>query len=290
MPRIVPVLEIGGTHVTAALVAADDWTVRGDCRIDIDGHAPADELLDGFARAGRALDAADAAVWGVAMPDPFDYEHGIGRFHDVAKFESLDGVDVRAGLLERLPGRDLVFCNDADAFAVGESVAGAGTGGGRVMGMTLGTGVGSGWVVAGRIVDPVVPPGGRAHQLFVRGQPLEEVVSRRAIRAAYASATGDQAADVREIAGRARGGEAAAAEVLAHALRSLGFAIAPPIRDFGADMLVVGGSMAGSWDLFEPWFREGAMDVRLPPIRVAARPDAAALIGAAHVALAGRSG
>jgi hypothetical protein len=48
--------------------------------------------------------------------------------------------------------------------------------------------------------------------------------------------------------------------------------------------VVVGGSMSASWELFAPWFAEGAGDVPLPEIRLAADPDGAALIGAAYLA------
>ncbi|HZZ95788.1 MAG TPA: ROK family protein [Jatrophihabitantaceae bacterium] len=284
MPRVVPVLEIGGTHATAALVDLSTWAVSGEHRVDVDGQATAADILDAFAAAGQTLTVGADAAWGVAMPDPFDYARGIGHFQGVGKFESLDGVDVRAALGTRLPGDHFVFCNDADAFTLGEWLAGAGRGYGRVTGLTLGTGVGSGWVDAGEVADPVVPSNGRAHHLWIDGGPLEDTVSRRAIRAAYASATGDADSDVREIADRARDDDPAAVAVLAHAFRSLGRALGTPIRDFGAEVVVIGGSMAGSWALLEPWFREGAADVRLPPLRVAARPDSAPLVGAAYVA------
>ena len=286
MPSRVPVLEVGGTHATAAVVETTTWTVDGAAhRVDIDGSGDAEDILTGFAAAAAALDVEPAAVWGVAMPDPFDYAQGIGRFHDVGKFESLDGVDVRAALLARLPGRDVVFGNDADAFTLGEWVAGAGRDHDRVMGLTLGTGVGTGWVADGTVVDPLVPPGGRAHRLVIDGSPLEDVVSRRAVRAAYRGATGDGQPDVHEIADRARHGERAAAAVLAHAFRALGRALAAPVRDFGAEVMVVGGSMAASWDLFAPWFAEGAGDVRLPRIVLADDPDAAPLVGAGYLAV-----
>jgi glucokinase len=286
----IPVLDIGGTHVTAALVDRSSWTIAGQAhRADVDSHASAEAILAAFAEAGSALGELGDAVWAIAMPDPFDYVRGIGRFHGVAKFEALDGVDVRAALCDRLPDRprDVVFCNDADAFTVGEWVAGSAAGSARVVGLTLGTGVGSGWVDGGRIVDPGVPPGGRAHLLFVDGVPLEDAMSRRAIQRAYSAATGDGAADVREIAARARDGDEVATIVLARALRSLGRALAGPVHDFGAEVVVVGGSMSRSWDLFDEWFREGAGDIAMPPVRVATDPDGAPLIGAAHVAAEG---
>lgn len=288
MPPAVPALEIGGTHVTAALVDPAGWTIAGAAiRADVDAHAAADDLLDGFAGPASALSAPSGAIWAVAMPDPFDYRLGIGRFHGVGKFESLDGVNVRAELRRRLsaePG-GIVFCNDADAFTVGEWVSGAACGTRRVVGLTLGTGVGSGWVDGGRVVDPGVPPGGRAHRLRIDGAGLEDVISRRALRRAYREASGDGAADVREIAERARDGDPVASRVLARAVRALGRALAGPIRDFGADLIVVGGSMSRSWDLLGPWFAEGAGD-GAPPVRVASCADDAALIGAAYVATA----
>ena len=109
-------------------------------------------------------------------------------------------------------------------------------------------------------------------------------MSRRAIRRAYARASGDDKADVREICERAGDGDRAAHDVLARALHALGRAIAGPIQAFGADVVVVGGSMSRSWTLFEPWFRDGAGEATVPTIVVAADPDGAPLVGAAYVA------
>ncbi len=278
---LVPVLEVGGTHVTAALVDTGSWTVAGQpIRRDLDAAAAAGQILSSISAAGAPI-ASPGARWSVALPDPFDYQHGIGRFSGVAKFESLNGVSVRSELLERLAGppAGIVFCNDADAFTLGEWVRGAATGAIRVTGLTLGTGVGSGWVDGGRIIIPDDPPGGRIHQLSVDGLPLEEVMSRRAIRRAYAARTGYTAADVADIAILARSGQAAAIAVLSRALAALGRCVAGPIRVFEPDVIVVGGSMARSWDLFGPWFAGGAGS--LPPVVVAAGADIAPLIGAA---------
>lgn len=280
----VPVLEVGGTHVTAALVDPVRWTVvtGSRSRRHLDAQAPADVLLADLLAAAASLDVAPGARWGVAMPDPFDYDRGIALFTGVGKFDSLRGVDVRAALLDGIAARpaDVVFLNDADAYALGEWTHGAGSGSARCAVVTLGTGVGSGWIADGHVVDPGVPPGGRIHRLTVDGVPLEDVMSRRAVRRAYAAATGDHMADVREIADRAWAGETAARETLARALTALGRAVGPCVTRFRADVLVVGGSMSASWDLFAPWFAAGAGS-GLPPVRVAAHPDDAPVLGAA---------
>lgn len=278
----VPVLEVGGTHVSAALVDPAGWVVEAPvARRDVDSHAEADEILGRWADSAGELAVPDDAIWAVAMPDPFDYDGGIGDFRGVGKYEQLSGVDVRAELLARLAGRPrgIVFCNDADAFTLGEAVAGAARDAQRCVGITLGTGVGSGWVADRRIVDPGHPRGGRIHVIQLGGKGLENTMSRRAIRKAYAAATGDTAADVRDIADRARAGERTATDVLEGPLRALGSVVAPLSADFGADVVVVGGSMTGSWDLIGPWFLS---EWDGPPVRLAESSETAGLVGAAY--------
>lgn len=285
--RQIAALDVGGSHVSSALVDAGAGALIGAShRLELDGAAPAAAIVDALARAGRALPVGDPLAWGVAMPGPFDYSGGVGLFDGVGKFEALRGLDLRGALTARLPGppREILFVNDADAFTLGEWAHGAASGLRRCTGLTLGTGIGTGWVVDGRIVasGPGLPPDGRAHHLTIGGTPLEEVVSRRAIRRDYQAGNGDADADVRTIAGRARRGEPLARAVLASSMHALGAALAPCFRDFAPDVVVVGGSMARSWDLLGPWFAGGFPDAAPPPIELAADPARAPLLGAAR--------
>ncbi|MFE3263594.1 ROK family protein [Streptomyces sp. NPDC059215] len=290
----VPVLDIGGTHVTAALVnpATSRPVPSTVIRKPLRSHAAADAILDAIALAALALPAGHSLCWGVAIPGPFDYATGIGRFADVGKFESLTGIDVGDGLRQRLTGRSerLRFLNDADAFAIGEYASGAAAKHDRVICLTLGTGVGSSFLSAGRPVHtgPLVPPSGHVHHLTVHGRPLEDTVSRRAIRTNYSRLTalaGDQRLpDVQEISTRAKKGDTAAAEALRYAFDALGQALAPWIDRFEATAVVIGGSMAQSWDLIHPALTTGlaSADRRDVPFLPARLPEEAPLIGAAR--------
>jgi glucokinase len=131
------------------------------------------------------------------------------------------------------------------------------------------------------VVDPGTPPGGRMHRMNVGGQPLEDLVSRRAIRRAFAEGGGDPVADVREIAGLARAGAEPARRVLDTAMTTLGRVVGRCVAGFRPDVLVVGGSMSASWDLLSPAFRAGALGNPMPSVVVAARPDDSPLFGAA---------
>jgi glucokinase len=295
---LTPSLEIGGTHVTAALVELGGGPPRvlRNRREPLDAAGTAPQIIDGIAHCAAAIPAPPGATWGAAVPGPFDYEHGIALFRGVGKFESLYGVGLEAALRDRLPHTGpMRFLNDAEAFLLGEWSTGAARGHRRAAGLTLGTGIGSAFLTDGVTVTTGsrVPPEGRADLLTWDGRPLEESVSRRAIVASYERATGMRA-DVREIATMARSGAPVAREVLEHAFRTLGRALGPWWGRFDASIVVVGGAMAGSWDLVEPALVAGAESEgggAVPPMITSHHPDLAPLIGAAlHVHPADRPG
>ncbi len=294
MTNPVPALEIGGTHVSAALVDTSSGQRHGrtvhTAPLRSDGNA--EELLSAIATCARSLMpgvSADAR-WGVALPGPFDYRTGVGEFTSTGKFHALAGVDLGAALRTRLGAAvgDIVFSNDAHAFGRGECQAGAARHHRRVMGITLGTGIGSVFLDNGAIVDrgPRVPPLGRADLIRVSGVPLEDLVSRNAILGRYSGApgTGDQEFDVVDIAQRARTGDREASEAFRGAFLVLGEALRPWVDSFRPSMVVVGGSIAESWDLVLPALQLGlgmAAETGDIAIRRSSNTRQSALIGAA---------
>lgn len=293
--QAIPVLDIGGTHVTAALVATGTWRVDSGTavRCPLDAAGPAAEIVATVIDTAVSLSPAEGAPWGVAVPGPFDYSRGVADYHGVGKFDSLRGFDLGDALRVGLTGGVGEFCflNDAAAFAVGEWVSGAARGHGRVIGVTLGTGVGSAFFVDGveQGQGPGVPPGGRIDLLEIAGRPLEDTVSRRAIRARYAALIGEaveESLDVRDIAGRARAGDSNAIAAMTEPLRALGRVLAPRAMEFRADVVVIGGSISLAWDVIERPLRIGMSEASTGSasgfiVAPAQGVDDAALVGAA---------
>ncbi|HWH23322.1 MAG TPA: ROK family protein, partial [Candidatus Limnocylindria bacterium] len=249
-------IEIGGSHVAAALVDADAGRLLTPIeRRPLDPAGARDEIIGALLSAARAVAQPAGRRWGVATPGPFDYAAGVSRIRGVAKLDALYGTDLRAvlaGALAVAPP-EVRFINDADAFLLGEAWRGAARGAARAMAITLGTGLGSAFLIDGRIVDrgAGVPPEGRLDLVAFRGGPVEERISARALRRAHAVLAPDRpAADVADIAARARGGEDASTRVFTDFGSQLGEFIAPRLAEFEADCLVIGGSIAGAWDLF----------------------------------------
>ena len=287
-----PVLDVGGTHVTATRVDVRTWKpVTGSRRrAPLRSDGTADEIVATLVASAASLGPLDGSTLTVAMPGPFDYERGIGRYEHVAKFDALRGVDVRDRLLRALPEppAQIVFLNDAAAFGIGEWVAGAARQCRRAVAITLGTGVGSAFVDSGAVVvsGPTVPPEGYVHLLRIDGRPLEDVVSRRAIIATYRGyARSDGGAfDVRDIAAMAAAGDAAAGRAIQEPCRALGTALSGWLERFEAEVLVVGGGITASWPLIEPALRAGLAEAsssfEVPVVR-AVDPEETTEIGAA---------
>lgn len=294
-PQRIPAMDIGGSHVSAGV--ADLRTCRlvpgTRVRSVVDPMASATEILGAWITTARRV-APGSSTWGVAMPGPFDYRRGIGNFAGVGKFAALAGCDVGAALSTGI-GQDvhIRFSNDADAFAVGEWLACTEPRPRRLVGITLGTGVGTGFVDAGRAVTDgdTVPPEGSAYRLQIDGRPLEDTASSRAVLAAFNQGRAGKVASVSELTRLAYRGHRDALDIFQHAWRAAAFALAPYIRAFGTEQIVVGGSIAGSWDLVRPALLDGLADwaAELPTavgLRRSRDPESAALLGAAYTAAA----
>jgi glucokinase len=266
-------LELGGSHVSACVVDVETWRVSDACRLGLDPNGARAELLGAIGRAAGALTGVTRV--GVATPGPFDYENGISKVHALGKLEGLFDVDLRAELtrLLRLDPIGVRFLNDAEAFLLGESSAGAARGLDRAIGITLGTGLGSAFLAEGEIVrsGEGVPPNGELHVIPFRGAPVEDTISGRAISARF-----DGRISAAEIAARADAGHTRAAAAFASVGADLAEFLEPWVRAFRPARVVVGGSIARAWRHFGPM---------LPPIATSAeRLDDAALLGAAAYA------
>jgi glucokinase len=199
----------------------------------------------------------------------------------VHKLPYLYGVDLRQELSMRFgwePGQ-VRFLHDSAAFLQGEIGAGAARGVSRGVGITLGTGIGSAFAVDGQIVTEGhgVPPGGELWDLPYEGGIIEDSVSTRGIRGNYERRTG-VTREVAEIAAAA-GSEPAAGEAFAEFGRHLGTALRGALAEFAPDVIVLGGGISRSPQLFLP-AAQRELDGLHAELRVSALLDDAPLVGA----------
>ena len=216
----------------------------------------------------------------LAMPGPFDYAQGISWMKH--KMPYLYGVNVSEALAARFGWKtsQVRFLNDAAAYLLGEVGAGAARGVKRVVVFTLGTGVGSGFAVDGKVVTEGkgVPPGGEIWNVPYEGGIVEDQISTRALQRAYKERTG-QEREVASIAHYATGGESASVEVFEEFGKELGIALKRLLADFAPDVVVLGGGISRSAHLFLPAAKAELVGTNFE-VRIAELGDNAPLAGA----------
>jgi predicted NBD/HSP70 family sugar kinase/mannose-6-phosphate isomerase class I len=245
-------VDIGGTHITAALVRDGALLPETLRRAAIDPADNAVTLLDdwaGLINAVLSLAAGTVKSIGLAMPGPFDYPNGISMIRGLDKYESLYGLNIREGLRGRLTQKDLpiAFENDAACFGLGEARTGSARGHKKIIAITLGTGFGACFIDNKNLVTTGagVPANGYLYNIPFKDGIAEDAISARGLLKAY------PAKDVRAIAEKARIHEAAA-KAFASFGGDLGLFLAPWLKAFEADALVIGGSISQSYALFAP--------------------------------------
>jgi glucokinase len=274
--------DVGGSHISAALCFGRDLSLGPVAS----GQYGDITSSDGFV--GLLHDLAAKAVGGdpseigatLAVPGPFDFEAGVSLMRH--KLTYLYGMDLRKALASRIgcdPGQ-VRFLNDADAYLLGEIGAGAAKGFARAVGLTLGTGIGSAFAVDGRLVTtgPGVPKDGEIWNVPYENGIVEDSVSTRAIAGNYGRHTG-KTISVAEIAA-AVPHDRDAQEAFAEFGHQLGRIIGGLLAEFRADVVVLGGGISRSADLFMPMTRAEIPDQALQ-IRVSELMDRAPLVGCA---------
>jgi fructokinase len=174
----------------------------------------------------------------------------------------ITGKDFRADLTAALE-RPVKVANDANCFALSEATDGAGAGAEVVFGAILGSGVGGGIVVRGRLIEGVNAVGGewghiplpqprddeRPGPVCSCGTPghTEAWLSGRSLAADYARRVGQdpaKAPPAQEVIARAVSGETAAEETLRRFEDRLGRSLATIVNILDPDVIVLGGGLS----------------------------------------------
>jgi glucokinase len=259
-------VDIGGSHISCAAVDLKSFKILDKTRTEkaVDNKAEADRIIGIWAEAlsdvVNNVPADSLKGVGFGMPGPFDYVKGISYIKGVAKYEHLYGCDVKKAITDRLrfhhsfPVR---FMNDVSTFAVGEALVGQASKYERSMSITLGTGFGSAFI-ANRIpiVDgPEVPKLGCVYHLPYGDNIADDYFSTRWFIGRYKILTGKELSGVREFSELA-GTDKTAKDLFKEFGTNLGIFLAPWLKRFKAEIVVVGGNISHAYNHFGGIFEE----------------------------------
>jgi glucokinase len=287
-PRRVIGIDAGGTKLLGGVV--DEGLVvhhrvhrtwRGGDRA---------ETLDIIVESVEEVRAAapEVAAVGFGIPALVEWETGVSRW---STHLPLADVRFRDVMSERL-GLPVVVDNDANAALLAESRFGAARGASHAVLVALGTGIGSGLLLDGRIYRGARGLGAEIGHMVIDlhgpdcqgacpGRGCLEVMASgstigregRAIAAALPeSALGRRLAADQEITGGivtelAHAGDAAAVSVLAQIGRRLGYGLVGVVNVFNPELIVIGGGAIAAGELLLGPAREVVAERALPPVR-----------------------
>lgn len=217
--------------------------------------------------AGKGLRGVGVAVPGIV-------NHAAGVVVEAPNLPGWHDVPLRE-MLEKALNVPVFIDNDANSFACGESWLGAGKGLGHFIGITLGTGIGGGIIVDGRIVRGADGMAGEVGHLTVNIDGPRCNCGNYGCLETYASASGisDRMREAIEAGGKSslfdstggnlykitsemvytaarQGGDPLSREVMRSMGTYLGVGIANLIHILNPQAIILGGGVTAAWDIF----------------------------------------
>lgn len=314
-------IDMGATHLSMVLTdfaahVLQDVEVPFDVNIGPRAGLPKVDAVLKEMLASHGLGLVQIKAIGMGVPGPVVADAGMVSAPPI--MPGWGGFPIRDHLQE-LWGRPVVVGNDAEYGALGEWAYGAGRGARNLVYLKVGSGVGAGMFLEGRIYQGTTGCAGEiGHVTMIEHGPLcncgnrgclESITGGYAIarkareavqggRRTQLSTIDPKAITARHVAEAARLGDHVAQQIVTESGVYLGIATASLVNLFNPDMVVVGGGISQMGDLLLEPIRKAVRERSLQPAAQAVRINAAllgrrstalgAVIQAANLALAQR--
>jgi glucokinase len=271
MKKIVLAADLGGTNLRMAAVDRDGGILyRTRRETPRGGNAPeiVSVISDAAQECLQNFEKQAVTVLAAAVPAIIDFEKGITL--QLPNIPALNGFHL-ADALEKELNLPCILENDANAAAVGENWLGASKDYKNSIMVTLGTGVGGGIIIDGRILRGADGTAGEIGHICVEPFGAKCGCGARGCVEQYSSATAiirlarelesqfpesviakKTSLSPLEIYEAGRQGDALAAEVFRLQGFYLGIVLADLINVLNPEIVVIGGGAAAGWDLFIP--------------------------------------
>jgi glucokinase len=183
-------IDLGGTNIATAVVD-ENYKIIGEGKIPTNCPRSAESIADDMAKTCQmACEAAGITLkdveWiGIGTPGAINMDTGIIEYSNNLQFEKVPMIE----MMEKRTGIKCYMENDANSAAYGELLAGAGKGADNFVAITLGTGVGGGIIIDGKIYSGFNHFGAELGHMGIvmDGEPC--TCGRNGCWEAYASAT-----------------------------------------------------------------------------------------------------
>jgi glucokinase len=270
--RTVIGVDLGGTNIVSTVVDERGKVLGKDKRSTLSSLGAKKVMLrivDSVRSASHqsGLPWASHLAVGIGSPGPLDQKRGVVIYTPNLNWHNVPIVD----FLEKKLHKKVYLENDANAATLGESWVGAGKGEKVVLCVTLGTGVGGGLVIDGRIYQGATGVSNHIGHLVVNPDGPRAPYGNKGILEQYASASGivrlanetglksrpGKLLDARTINEMAAKGNLRAKKVYEIAGKMLGVGLTSAIHLLNPSVIIFSGGVSQAGDLlFKPMYKE----------------------------------
>lgn len=237
-------VDLGGTKISLGRV--EEGRIVRHVSAAVSGQGSKQQVIEEvIGTIEQVFDPAIAGI-GVGVPSVVDVEKGI--VYDVQNIPSWNEVRVKE-ILERRFGRPVYVNNDANCFAVGERHFGKGVNYRHLVGLIVGTGLGAGIIINGRLYSGPNCGAGEFGMIPYKDSILEHYSSGQYFTRAH-GVRGE------EVHSRAQSGDPEAIAIFEQFGAHFGDAIMTIMLAVDPEAIILGGSVSKDFSFFEKAMRE----------------------------------
>ncbi|MBL7873480.1 MAG: ROK family protein [Cyclobacteriaceae bacterium] len=249
-------IDLGGTKIEGAVLkSAGNPEVLFRDRLPTEGHKGYEHILGQIKKVVEKMESTlgyKPSKIGIATPGTLD--PGLGLMKN-SNSTNLNGKPLKRDL-ESLLGVEMFMANDANCFALAEANMGAAKENFPkakvVFGVILGTGVGGGVVVNGKVINGLQGIGGEWGHNFLdesggacycgKSGCVEKILAGPALEKYYASISG-QSKNMKEVYELYKGGDPYATQTMERLIHFFGLALSVVVNILDPDVIVIGGGV-----------------------------------------------
>ncbi len=237
-------VDIGATKIHVGVVEAS--AVIKEARFPTLAGAEKDDIIQNLIKGIEEVSEGEFDGIGIGVPGLVDEKKGI--VYDLLNISSWKEVHLKEHL-ERHFRKPVRITNDANVFALGEKIFGQGRSCKNMVGVTMGTGFGTGIIVNHKLYSGSLSSAGELGSVPYLGKTIEDYCSGKFFKNEY-NISG------RAIFERAENGDKEALQILQEYGKHLGNTIKLIMYILSPEAVFLGGSVSKSYPYFEAGLRE----------------------------------
>lgn len=264
--RFIAAVDLGGTFIKSALIRADGEVLK-KAKTPTRAEEDQDTVIVQLLRAIEEIYVPE--VIGIGIGSPGCVNPHSGEVNWIQNIPALNGVNLRSAVQRKFE-ITVHIDNDATNAARGQYLYGAGKQAVAMLGITLGTGVGGGLVLNGKVYRGVINYAGEIGHITYIPDGMVCTCGKRGCLEAYASATAivrsaesmltrripsqlkeipPQELTARLVCDLARTGDEVCQSIVQDAGKALGVVIGGAINLLNLDRVIIGGGLAAAGDV-----------------------------------------